>query len=131
MAADPSEKKAKILQSLIPPQTTYQNMQTDKEALPPEVRPRETGTGHKNVTVVADSVLILDCRPATMRPLCVVTAVLKESGVVGGTTRRRRVAQRRVRVRGAAQRVLEAHLLALDEVIAEHCRALEQHAPLL
>jgi hypothetical protein len=102
---------------------------TDKEALPPEVRPRETGTGHKNVTVVADSVLILDRRPA-MRPLCVVTAVLKESAGVG-TTWRRRVAQRRVRVRGAAQRVLEAHLLALDEVVAEHCRALEQHAPLL
>ncbi len=109
-------------------------MQTEKEALPPEVRPREeTGTGHKNVTVVADSVLvILDRRPATMRPLWnVVTAVLKESAGVGGTTRRRRVAQRRVRVRGAAQRVLEAHLLALDEVVAEHGRALEQHAPLL
>ncbi len=106
-------------------------MQTEKEALPPEVRPREeTGTGHKNVTVVADSVLIiLDRRPA-MRPLCVVTAVLKESAGEG-TTRRRGVAQRRVRVRGAAQRVLEAHLLALDEVVAEHGCALEQHAPLL
>jgi hypothetical protein len=107
-------------------------MQTEKEALPPEVRPRETGTGHKNVTVVADSVLIFDRRPATLRPLCVVTAVLiKESAGEGGTTRRRGVAQRRVRVRGAAQRVLEAHLLALDEVVAEHRRALEQHTTLL
>jgi hypothetical protein len=119
------------MQSLIPPQTTYQNMQTEKEALPPEVRPRETGTGHKDVTVVADSVFIkLDRRPATMRPLCVVTAVLKESAGVG-TTRRRGVAQRRVGVRGAAQRVLEAHLLALYEVVAEHGGAFEQHTPLL
>ena len=88
--------------------------------------------GYEDITVVPHRVLLLLSVPPHGPALCpheaagLTVAVLKEAARVGPPIRIGGGG-----LGGVGPRILEAHLLALDKVVAEHGRALQQHPPIL